>query len=66
MTKFKIIFEDDEQNEIFNTYEEADDYARYLVSCYHSGGETMEMSNPGDYPYDADEEPEYEIIEVDD
>jgi hypothetical protein len=23
------------------------------------------MSNPGDYPYDPDDEPDYEIIEVD-
>ena len=64
MTKYKIIFEDDEQDEVFDTYEEANDYALYLVSCSHLGGEIMEMSNPGDYPYDPDYEPEYEIIEI--
>ncbi len=62
---YKIIFES-EENEVFDTYEEADEYALYLLSCYHIGGEILEMSNPGDYPYDPDDEPEYEIIEVDD
>ena len=32
--------------------EEAEDYALYLISCYHTGSEILEMSNPGDYPYD--------------
>ena len=39
--------------------------ALYLVSCYHTGGEILELSNPGDYPYDPDDEPEYEIVETD-
>ena len=39
-------------------------HALYLVSCYHTGGEILEMRNPGDYPYDPDDEPEYEIVEV--
>lgn len=63
MTNYKIVFEGDEQDEVFATYEEAEQYAQYLVSCYHTGGEILEMSNPGDYPYDPDDEPEYEIIE---
>ena len=66
MAKYKIIFEGDEQDEVFDTYEEADEYALYLVSCYHTGGEVLEMSNPGDYPYDPDDEPEYAIVEEDD
>lgn len=66
MVKYKILFDGDEQDEVFETYDEADEYALYLVSCYHTGAEILEMSNPGDYPYDPDDEPEYEIIEVDD
>ncbi len=62
--KFKIIFLGDEQDEVFDTYEDADEYALYLCSCYHTGGEILEMSNPGDYPYDPDDEPDYEIVEV--
>lgn len=64
MAKYKIIFEGEEQDEVFDTYEEADDYATDLVSSYHEGGEILEMSNPGDYPYDPEYEPECEIIEV--
>lgn len=65
MANYKIIFEGVEEDEIFSTYEEAEEHALYLVSCYHTGGETLEMSNPGDYPYDPDDEPEYEIVETD-
>lgn len=64
MAKYKIIFEGEEEDEIFDTYKEAEEYALYLISCYHEGGEIMELSNPGDYPYDPDDEPEYEIVEV--
>ena len=66
MEKYKIIFEGEEEDEVFDSYEDAEEYALYLVSCYHTGGEIIEMSNPGDYPYDPDDEPEYEIVEIDD
>ena len=65
MSNYKVVFEGEEQDEMFATYEEAEEHALYLVSCYHTGGEILEMSNPGDYPYDPDDEPEYEIIETD-
>lgn len=65
MVKYKIIFDGDEQDEVFNSYEEAEDYALYLVSCYHTGGQVLEMSNPGDYPYNPYDEPDYEIVETD-
>lgn len=64
MANYKIVINGNEEDEVFSTYEEAEQYAQYLVSCYHTGGETLEMSNPGDYPYDPDDEPEYEIIET--
>lgn len=66
IAKYKIIFEGEEVDDVFDTYETADEYALYLVSCYHIGGEIIEMSNPGDYPYDPDDEPEYQIVETDD
>ena len=68
MSIFKIIFDDDEQDEIFNTEEEAEEYALYLSSCSHLGAEELHMSNPGDYDYDEEtyEDPDYEIIEIDD
>lgn len=63
MAKYKIIFNGEEQDEVFDTYEEAEDYAHDLVGAYHEGGEILELSNPGDYPYDPEVEPDYEIIE---
>ncbi len=63
MAIFKIIFNGEEQDEEFSTYEEAEDCAHDLVGAYHEGGETMELSNPGDYPYNPDDDPDYEIIE---
>lgn len=66
MEKYKVVFEGEEQDEVFSTYEDAEDYAHDLVNAYHTGGEILELSNPGDYPYDPRIEPEYKIIEVDD
>lgn len=68
MPKFKIIFEDEEQDEVFDTEEEAEDFANYLCSCSREGAEILHMSNPGDYDYDEDdfESPEYEIVETED
>ncbi len=68
MTKYKVVFNDEEQDEVFNTEEEAEEYALYLCSCTRQGAEILHMSNPGDYDYDEDdyEDPDYEIIEIDD
>lgn len=68
MEKYKVIFNDEEQDEVFDTEEAAEEYALYLCSCTRSGNETLHRSNPGDYDYDDDEyeDPDYEIIEIDD
>lgn len=65
--KFKIIFDGEEQDETFDTEEDAEEYALYLRSCTRTGAETLHWSNPGDYDYDEDtfEDPEYEIVEDD-
>lgn len=65
MAKYRIIFDGELEDEIFDTYEEAEGEALYLLSCWHEGGEVMEMSNPGDYSYEEDNEPEYEIVRED-
>lgn len=67
MAKYKIVFDDEEQEEVFETEEAAEEYALYLCSCSREGAEILHMSNPGDYDYDEDdyEDPDYEIIEVD-
>ena len=68
MSKFKIVFDGEECDEIFNTEEEAEDHALYLISCSREGAEILHMSNPGDYDYDEEtyDDPDYEIIEIED
>ena len=68
MSKYKIIYDGEEEDEVFDTIEDAEDYAGYLRSCERTGAETLHLSNPGDYDYDEDDfEPsDYEIIEIDD
>ncbi len=67
MEKYKIIFDGEEQDEVFDTEEAAEEYALYLCSCTREGAEILHMSNPGDYDYDEDsfENPDYEIVEFD-
>ena len=67
MSIFKVLFEGEPEDEEFATEEEAREYADYLSSCSRLGAEILHMSNPGDYDYDEDtfEEPEFEIIEID-
>ncbi len=68
MSKFKIIFDGEEEDDIFDTEEAAEEYASYLCSCSREGAEILHMSNPGDHDYNEDdfEDPDYEIVEVDD
>lgn len=67
MAKYKVIFDGEEQDELFDTEEAAEEYALYLRSCSRQGAELLHMSNPGDYEYDEDEyeDLDYEIVEVD-
>lgn len=66
MASYKVIFDGKEEDEIFSTEEEAEEYALYLQSCERTGAETLHWSNPGDYDYDEDEFEcsDYEIVEV--
>jgi len=70
----KLIFPDGEEimeeDEFFETYEEAENMGLYYVGCCAEGAETLNMSNPGDYPLDDDYEDminqiDIEVIEVD-
>ena len=67
MKKYRLFFGGELQDEVFDSYEAAEEYALYLCSCSQTGAEIMNMSNPGDYTYDEDsyEDPEYEIVEED-
>lgn len=74
MTKYKLLFhysdgtdeEDDNDGRYYDTEEQADAAGLDGLSAYHLGGEILEMSNPGDYPYDEDaaDEDTFEILEV--
>ena len=67
MSIFKIIFDGEECDEVFDTEEEAEEHALYLSSFSREGAEILHMSNPGDYDYDEEtyDDPDYEIIEID-
>lgn len=49
----------------FETEEEAEDYGLYLIGCSREGAEILNMSNPGDYPLDDNEDLDFEIVEFD-
>ena len=71
MPRYKIIMQypdgvNEEQDEFFETEESAEEYANYLVSCSQVGAEILNLSNPGDYPLDDYEDPDFEIIEIED
>lgn len=54
----------EEEDELFDSEEAAMEYGDYMISCAHEGAETLFMSNPGDYPLDEYDAPDYEIIEA--
>ena len=64
MSKYRVLFNDELEDEVFDTEEAAEEYALYLCSCAREGAEMLHMSNPGDYE-DDDYETDYEIIEED-
>ena len=71
MTKYQVkyIYSDGNENyedDLFNTEEEAFEAGEYGCSCYFSGNEILNMHNPGDYPLDDEDEIAFQIIPTDD
>lgn len=68
MYKLKIFEEgfEEYEEEVFETKEEAQACMDTIMSDCRAGAETLNMSNPGDYPYDEDDDfdIEYEIIKI--
>ena len=67
MNKYwKVIFDGEEEDEVFETEEDAYEYGVYLSGCARTGAEILHMSNPGDNEYDESdfEEDDFEVIEV--
>jgi hypothetical protein len=57
--------EEVEDDERFETEEEAEKYGLVMLSNYNTGAEVLHMSNPGDHPLpDDDADPEIEVLEV--
>ncbi len=68
MPKYRLVvyYPEGEQEEgIFDTEEEANDYGGVCADAYSEGAETLHMSNPGEYPED-DGPPDFEVFEIDD
>lgn len=63
---YKVVFEDWDDDEVFETEAEAEAYALVQISNYHTGADVLHMSNPGDNPPDDDDDPSYEIVESED
>ncbi len=62
----KVIFSDGreiDENEVFDTYEEAYEYGLQISSTDSLGGEIFSMSNPGDYPFEETDS-EIEVYEI--
>ncbi|MCI9129429.1 MAG: hypothetical protein HFJ65_03795 [Eggerthellaceae bacterium] len=53
-----------EDDELFDNKEAAFEYGEYLAGCSSLGNEILNMSNPGDYPLDEDEDVEIEVVEA--
>lgn len=74
MAKYKIIYhyangttdEDDNYGAFYESEEAADDAGLYGLSCARLGGEILELSNPGDYPFDESdyEDNTFEVVKV--
>ena len=69
MSKYKVMmyYPDGtsvEEDNIFDTEEEAREHGLYCCDCYDEGAEVLHLSNPGDYPLSEDTA-DFEIIEVD-
>ena len=70
MPKFRVVInyqngDTDKLDELFDSYEDAEYEALEYISNWHAGGEILELSSPGDYPYDSDDAPDYDIFEED-
>jgi len=65
---FKLIFRnadgtEEEDDELFETEDEAQEAGLYGLSCMGLGREILHMSNPGDYPLSDDDEMDFYVAE---
>ena len=78
MSKYKVVIIGDDGSEeylmadgsyddaVFDDYDEAEEAALQALSDMRAGAEILNMSNPGDYPFDEDDfNPDYRIEDFD-
>lgn len=68
--KYKVVMHysdgtDEEEDELYDSEEQAEEAGNYSCSCYREGREILNLSNPGDYPLDDDDDCDFDVIEVD-
>lgn len=71
MSKYKvlILYQDGTEEEdeyVYDTYEEAHERGCDILTDFATGAEVLNMSNPGDYPMELMEDPDFQVIQVDD
>ncbi len=64
MAKYKVLIDDYDDDEVFDSRKEAEEHAMYLCSCAMLGAEIEHMSNPGDYASDTWDDMDYRIVRV--
>lgn len=63
---YKIRFDGYLEDDIYATYDEAEEAALEMVSNFNTGNEILYAENPGDWEEENDDNTgEYEIVEVD-
>ena len=68
--KYKVIMHysdgtDEEEDELYDSEEQAEEVGNYSCSCHREGREILNLSNPGDYPLEDDDDCDFSVIEVD-
>ncbi len=69
MTKYKVLLvysngEEDLDDDVFDSREEAEEHGEYLLGCCRVGRETLNLSDPYEWAMDEFADVDYEIVEV--
>ena len=62
MGKYQVLIDCELKNEVFDSYEEAEEYALYLRRIEREKAEALYLQNPEKYPIEYFSESNYEII----
>lgn len=70
MAMYKVIMHysdgsSEELDDVFASESAANSHGMYMCDCYRQGFEDLHMSNPGDYPAEAEGSADYEVVELD-